>query len=310
MLYCTAPGLAMWILDWGMRLYELRRVLEGTISSLAHFYIHHGDSSVRELHPFTTITHLASRNETSPTLEDEIFIQFLFRKRGKAPTGEYSSRAPQPLYRRPFRGKQKRMQSTQWTERFANLADELGSNIQSLSPGTSKLESGYAPLGEQGVNVSLRLEGPYFSPADPSRYNTVICVVAGTGISGAIAIAAAFNQLARKEQGHSIETGTPMTKSQWDRCIILWSVKATDDIELPFIEPMAHGLELIKFQTGPGRKRLDLAGELTKLMKDAGRTWVYISGPNSFIDAGEEACLGFRQREGVNLDFYGARWDI
>ena len=36
MLYCTAPGLAMWVLDWGMRLYELRRVLEGTISSLGN----------------------------------------------------------------------------------------------------------------------------------------------------------------------------------------------------------------------------------------------------------------------------------
>ena len=34
MFYCTAPGLAMWVLDWGMRLYELKRVIEGTISSL------------------------------------------------------------------------------------------------------------------------------------------------------------------------------------------------------------------------------------------------------------------------------------
>ena len=34
MFYCTSPGLAMWVLDWGMRLYELRRTLEGTISAL------------------------------------------------------------------------------------------------------------------------------------------------------------------------------------------------------------------------------------------------------------------------------------
>lgn len=34
--YCTAPGLAMWVLDWGMRLYELRRVLCGKISAIGN----------------------------------------------------------------------------------------------------------------------------------------------------------------------------------------------------------------------------------------------------------------------------------
>jgi magnesium-transporting ATPase (P-type) len=36
MFYCTAPGLAMWVLDWGMRLHELRRVLRGSISALGN----------------------------------------------------------------------------------------------------------------------------------------------------------------------------------------------------------------------------------------------------------------------------------
>ena len=34
MFYCTAPGLAMWTLDWGMRIYELRRVLDGEITTI------------------------------------------------------------------------------------------------------------------------------------------------------------------------------------------------------------------------------------------------------------------------------------
>lgn len=33
MFYCTAPGLAMWALDWAMRIYELRRVLDGEITT-------------------------------------------------------------------------------------------------------------------------------------------------------------------------------------------------------------------------------------------------------------------------------------
>lgn len=34
MFYCTSPGLAMWFLDWMMRLWELRRELDGSISTL------------------------------------------------------------------------------------------------------------------------------------------------------------------------------------------------------------------------------------------------------------------------------------
>jgi hypothetical protein len=33
MFYCTAPGLAMWLLDWGMRLYELREKLDGKVTT-------------------------------------------------------------------------------------------------------------------------------------------------------------------------------------------------------------------------------------------------------------------------------------
>lgn len=36
MFYCTAPGLAMWTLDWGMRLYELRRLLDGEITTIGN----------------------------------------------------------------------------------------------------------------------------------------------------------------------------------------------------------------------------------------------------------------------------------
>ena len=36
MFYCTSPGLVMWLLDWGMRLHELRKVLDGDISSVGN----------------------------------------------------------------------------------------------------------------------------------------------------------------------------------------------------------------------------------------------------------------------------------
>lgn len=36
MFYCTAPGLGMWFLDWGMRLHELSRTLDGEISTIGN----------------------------------------------------------------------------------------------------------------------------------------------------------------------------------------------------------------------------------------------------------------------------------
>jgi hypothetical protein len=34
MFYCTAPGLMMWALDWGMRIYELKARISGRVSTL------------------------------------------------------------------------------------------------------------------------------------------------------------------------------------------------------------------------------------------------------------------------------------
>ena len=62
------------------------------------------------------------------------------------------------------------------------------------------------------------------------------------------------------------------------------------------------GLEVRPFLTGKTRGRLNMDDTIDSLKEKGGRTWVYISGPNPFIEAGEKAC----RRAGV--DFFGARW--
>lgn len=42
MFYCTAPGLAMWCLDWSMRLHELKSVLYGQISTFGNGWYWYG----------------------------------------------------------------------------------------------------------------------------------------------------------------------------------------------------------------------------------------------------------------------------
>lgn len=333
LFYCTAPGLAMWFLDWMMRLWELRMSLNGSIctlgkgwycvtlplprqrlsgcscrSPIAHFYIHHADSSLRELHPFTTVTHLASQNNATDASEDDFPIQFLFRKHGgKGPSS--TAVVPLPLYKRILRGKEKRKQSTQWTGRLAALVDEQQPELSKRqSDSNIDMERSLAPFTPVagGINVALRLEGPYFTPADPYRYDTVVCLVAGTGVTGAISIAAAFNYAATIDSNKFSREVSPLRK--WRRCIILWSVKESEDIDLPFLEPKAEGLELRKCLTGPGRSRVDLGQALSEICvkerREGGCSWVYISGPDKYVHSGREACQEVQRH--TELDFYAA----
>ena len=277
-------------------------------SPLAHFYIHHAGSSLRELHPFTTITHLASKNNETDQDDDDFPIQFLFRKQGKTPPASEAAMSPVSLYQRIFRGKKQRVQSIQWTARLAALAESHRPDLpkQQGDPNIDVEKSNATFWPEViGIDVTFRLEGPYFSPADPSRYDIVVCLVAGTGISGAIAIAAAFNYAA-------VNDTADIPTRKWRRCIILWSVKESDDIELPFIEPKPEGFELRKSLTGPGRTRVDMRRALSEICvkdnREGKRSWVYISGPNQYIESGKEACRDMKQQS--NLDFYAASWEI
>lgn len=149
--------------------------------------------------------------------------------------------------------------------------------------------------------MALRLEGPYFSPADPSRYDVVVCLVAGTGVSGALAIAAAFTESRGK-------TVAKMSRV-WQKCVVIWSLKATEDVDLPFWGS-SEGLEVHKYLTGPGLQRVNLDNALENARsgseKGGDKMWVYISGPNAFIAAAEEAC---KVATGP-VDFYAASWDI
>ena len=267
MLYCTAPGLALWVVDWVMRLNQLsgkmdsklvalgkgwfslsaplpRNRLKGCAchSPLAHFHIHHTKSSIREIHPFTTITHLAGQIVSSPDSNENIMIQFLFRKSKATP-----SLAPSITENNP----ETRLKR-QWTNKLADLVEEA--TVEILPPSERIVDS---DSEKQGISAeyqtTLRLEGPYFTPANPASYDTVICLVAGTGVSGALAIAAAFHQQPmleglnpdpENEGGRPTPLKRNITISNslvpagpvgiWKRCVVVWSVREADHIHLPF----------------------------------------------------------------------------
>ena len=300
-------------------------------SPIAYFYIHHAGSSLRELHPFTTITPLAAQNAATPPGDDDFPIQFLFRKRGKPKITDKNKLAGRTHYRlipRLFRGTKQRYQSIEWTNKLASLVDkelDTPSSVMvsaSSTPSTGTPEENVLPVPSSSssvprvpkVNLVVRLEGPYFSPAYPYAYDTVICLVAGTGISGALAIAGAFTELQRQRSlidndksccrgGSCIHKSTPA--SHWQRCIVIWSVKFAEAAELPF-STGTRGLEVQTHLTGAGRKRINMREKIQAISEiTAGGIWVYISGPKPFLESGKEACKAV-----PNLDVYAPSWDI
>ena len=256
-------------------------------------------------------------------------IQFLFRK-------SRSSRAFVPNTDHPREEKS----SKQWTNKLASLVEDFSPTDK------AKHEQELGSEGQTGHPISsthhtsLRLEGPYFTPANPGFYKTVICLVAGTGISGAIAIAAAFSAQSATECEQAIAllpalSAEPTPKAEttmktaavvspnkttstvdenrppfrnhrtWNRCIIIWNVREADYIQLPFFkESETPGLEIRTHLTGQGHARLDMEKAVSEICgaDGGGGTWCYLSGPNAFIEVGEKACRK------VGVEYYGARW--
>lgn len=249
-----------------------RRRLDGCActSPLAHFYIYHSGSSIRELHPFTTTTHLASQNTITHPANDDISIQFLFRKRGKqSPSPSTVPSTIKPGFASAFLAtlsnlrKQKR--SSQWTEKLAEIAFQDAVAQDSALTIADASSQNMPPVPFKIVPISLRLEGPYFTIADPARYKTVVCIVAGTGISGALAIGGAFKELERQSaaftetaettgnrprctMGADVEISQVNTRAGsvvssgngkdhiWTRCIVIWSVREDQYIAMPGLQ--------------------------------------------------------------------------
>lgn len=112
-------------------------------------------------------------------------------------------------------------------------------------------------IAHYGVETPLRLEGPYFTPANPETYKTVICLVAGTGLSGAIAIAAAFHDQrsrSRSTQKTAAPSARPActvateSRGNWGRCVVIWTVREKDYVDMPFFKGghSMHGSQLGK----------------------------------------------------------------
>jgi len=146
------------------------------------------------------VTHLASQNAITDPAEEDISIQFLFRKSGILEPTITSKKAEHkftPIIFGISRKLRQRKSSSQWTDRLAYYASE--DNATEVTLTNSDTEQKNIPKKScKDEPVDLRFEGLYFTPADPARHKTVVCIIAGTEVSWAMAIAGAFEEIERQ----------------------------------------------------------------------------------------------------------------
>lgn len=397
MFYCIAPGIFMWMLDYGMRLYELRSTLNAHITPLgkgwyllttalprarlvgcaksspvARFYIYRSNTPASELLPFTTITHLALQDAITDPSEENIETKFLFRRHGGSTpfvseTKSRRSRLSSIAHLLDRYGDRDEVvpKENMMTE-MGQLADKYGKSVEQNAWGlkqqdsfnlsereSERLDSLAVPpnvrnvrkvskaeevLDSASVPISIRLEGPFFTAVNPTHYRTVVCIVGGAGINGAIAIASAYQQLDNIEaqermnrpqrsksptglqklfaEPDDCDTGLcslPNLQNRiWRRCVIIWVVNEEDYIEPPGLydsrDPgVKSDLEFRVIFTANIYKELNVLAVLDRVLKEdgveqgktkMGSLWCYIAGTKMLVKQAERACQ-VRNERGV-----------
>ncbi|KAL8971786.1 MAG: hypothetical protein Q9197_003096 [Variospora fuerteventurae] len=245
---------------------------------------------------------IRDQDATTPPESDEIVVQFLFRRVEAEQKQLESLRQRSWLFLLFTRAGKKAKKSGEWTEKLAGALDEKIDGQKIARSGSPELQL------HTSLDLALRLEGPYFSPADPSKYHTVVCLVAGTGISGAIAIAGAFNALQKRRQNATSEPARSMLRGPVSqKCFVNWSVRENDYVNLPGLGE-SLGVDFQVNLTGQGRPRPDMkkiiSGVRQSIPSDAG-IWAYISGPKGFVENAKLVC-----KAAPNVDIHAASWEI
>ena len=176
---------------------------------------------------------------------------------------------------------------------------------------------------EEDKALDLRVEGPYV-PSESGYVDAdhIICVVGGTGITGAISLATWWlNSRSYHDNAHFT---------------LIWTVREHDTAmlqEWSDLESRCQELRNINLQVHVSSEsgRLDVHQTLRKLTADerkgestiSRRAWVYVSGPAGLLNQAEDACVDIaadlrrskksstESKHGATaLDYYIARWEV
>ena len=307
--YFLVPGLALWIVDWGWRLFRgtsggLGKKVVGTLENAGEGWYRISlpaslttidESGVAEKE--AAITHpVQSYNMVFPGISKIQNHAFTAAKVGSGTEGSVF------LLQRS-QGKVPKKLDKEWTWKLGSVVPEVGSRRE----------------------VEIRVEGPYY-PSDEgfAVASKVICIVGGTGLTGAYSLALWW--LKNRSQDARAEFQ------------LVWTVRynnTTNIREWRELENMVASVPnmTIRVHISSVFGRIDAEVYLRKILLTGSRSttalstrhkaWVYISGPESLLKSTEIACLATRRSVGnsprqqdsqpwnvEDLEWYSAKWEV
>lgn len=319
--YFLLPGLVLWVVDWAWRLVRgdtgLVQVLDGTLEDAGNGWYRvvlppsakklptglrgklGGDGAEEKqavMHPLQTYylnvpsvsklqNHAFSAAVVGSTLNGPVF---LFQR---------TSTVGQSVRR------EKRTMKRQWTWKLGRQAE------YDDDTGTPQMKQ-----------LRVRAEGPYFPPVrEFETADQILCVVGGTGVTGALSLANWYLQHRAQESKASLT--------------IVWTIRNPSMVSLSEWHSLlarsseASGRLRLRTHVSSEYGRLDVNEAIRAELASGGETgrgsaWVYISGPRGFLTAAEDTCYDVEAelrvakkagcRSGVafdNVTHYAAKWE-
>lgn len=321
--YFMLPGLFLWMVDWMWRLFRgdtgLLQTVDGTLEDAGNGWLRIAlPPSVKRLPPGLPEHFDGEASEERQMVAHPLQTYYLNvpsvsklqSHAYSAATAGLSTSGPTFLFQRTStegqsERRKKRVMKKQWTWKVGKLA--------------SKVNDGDEPSGTK--NLRVRVEGPYSPPdRDFETADRVICLVGGTGVTGALSLANWF-LTHRMQESKALFT-------------VVWTIRNASIALLP---EWQHLIVRSTETTGRLRLRTHVSSEYGRLNVDEalrsevtgdgqaahGSAWVYISGPAGFLTASEDVCCDIeaelRMAKKANarplfvvdsMSHFAAKWEV
>lgn len=318
--YFLLPGLVLWALDWAWRLFGgdtgLGKHVDGTLANAGGgWYRITLPASARALQDETSLSESVEDVATEkqalghPLQTYYINIPSISKLQNHAFTAaKIRTNASGPvLLFQPTPGsgkmKQKRL-AKEWTQKLASVDSRAG-------------------MSENGTRLGIRVEGPYIPPTTGFQTaDRVVCVVGGTGLTGAYSLALWWLECRSREP-----------KAYFT---LVWSIRQRESAcleEWQQLEDRVAGVQNMSSRVHVSSEdgRLDIAkalrGELAAAdgveKVSSSHAWIYASGPVGLLRAAEDACVDLeRELRGArkagassrfavrSAEHYVAKWEV
>ena len=323
--YFLLPGLILWLFDW---LARLRRLQKNTVEARVE---NAGNGWYRICIP-GAIGPDTSEGATCPPLQ-AYYLNFpsISKLQCHAYTSSDTgggSQGPSFLFRLA-EGKTQTKLDKEWTWKLGKLVE--------ANPGTFESQHTSTPT----VSLPLRLEGPYVTPCEPLyTASHILCLVGGTGITGALCLAQSWLRLRASEKHSRFRIVWTVRGAEAARVAEMQELRSQMASRAINMEVMIHvsseagrvdptacvisffgptelpppvGHRVLEPACGNERnssnnEKSDTAPEPKAPSKrDAASGWVYCSGPSGFLDATDEACLDLSRRLRTDSPEHGTK---